>query len=393
MWKTRPRLRRVLVAVLALLVAQELVLRALFPLPEFADLDRTDYGAAAAAGAGPGGLRYASLEWASGPDGTAHVHTLNGYGFRDEAWSQSGKSTDPGRHKRVLFVGDSFVEGAMAGQDASIPAVYAELGRGSVDVMNAGLVGTGPAEYARVLGDLVPRYRPDRVHLVLYANDLPLGAIDAPRASGEARRFARGAPRLAVLLGLRAKGEALPYAFARTRSFLPVVPDPANPWTARSAVLEPHVEPRYADAMRAGELNPYLVNLLARESQELRLPPGDVHGFVSGVRDFVRAHGAELFITYVPSRHQTTTHYVRYARQLARTLPPTTDLTGREYRSHAAALAEACRALDVAFLDVTDAIAEREAAGDHVYWRYDDHMREAGYRFVAERIAAFESAD
>lgn len=365
---------------------QEVVLRALFPLPEFADLDRTRFGDAAAAGAARGGLRYARLEWGSGPDGTWFEHRLNGYGFRDDEWTVAR----PSDARRVLFVGDSFVEGAMAAQVDTIPAAYERATGGDVEAMNGGLVGVGPKEYGLVLGELVPRYRPDRVHLVLYANDLPFGELATVERNDDPPRFSRTAPRLAVLLGLRSNGEALPKRFAGVRRFFPVVPDPSNPWTENERDLEPLVEPRYADAMREGRLNPYLTNLLAREEQRLRAAPGDLAVLIAAVRDFVAGYGADLVVTFVPSRHQTTTHYLRFARSLARTTPENLDLTRPEYQVQRRALAAACAELGVPMLDVTEAIAEQEAAGNHLYWRYDDHMRDAGYRFVAERIAEFE---
>ncbi len=54
-------------------------------------------------------------------------------------------------------------------------------------------------------------------------------------------------------------------------------------------------------------------------------------------------------------------------------------------------LGESCRALGVAFLDLTPALRKAEAEGGPLYWSYDDHMRPVGYRKVEKLVYAWWS--
>jgi len=54
-------------------------------------------------------------------------------------------------------------------------------------------------------------------------------------------------------------------------------------------------------------------------------------------------------------------------------------------------LGESCRALGVAFLDLTPALRKAEVEGGPLYWSYDDHMRPVGYRKVEKLVYAWWS--
>jgi hypothetical protein len=62
-------------------------------------------------------------------------------------------------------------------------------------------------------------------------------------------------------------------------------------------------------------------------------------------------------------------------------------MTGDEFQGNRHMLASACAKAGVPFLDATDLVREAEAAGKRLYWDYDDHMRPAGYRLLAELLA------
>ena len=102
-------MKSALVSLLLLLVLQEVALRAVFPRREIANFDRIHYSPlnTAQEGRDTGSLAHASFRWDSEPDGTAFVHHLNLYGFRDAEWRVA---PDPGA-LRLLVLGDSFVVG------------------------------------------------------------------------------------------------------------------------------------------------------------------------------------------------------------------------------------------------------------------------------------------
>ena len=123
-----PRMRtaiRAVTAVGAFLVLQELVLRAVFPLPEVLNFDRASYSHIGSVRdpSAPATLGHASVRWVSEPDGFDFVHALNLYGFRDREW----RLRKPDGATRVAFFGDSFVEGFSAPAEATLPAAFAAL--------------------------------------------------------------------------------------------------------------------------------------------------------------------------------------------------------------------------------------------------------------------------
>ena len=108
---------KVAIYVIMILIIQEVVLRICFPIPEVSNFDRINY---LELENGPGTYRHMRNQnwyWQSKPDTSYRfVHYLNQYGFRDSEWPVE-KST---KKRRILFVGDSFLEGVMADQDQTI---------------------------------------------------------------------------------------------------------------------------------------------------------------------------------------------------------------------------------------------------------------------------------
>lgn len=98
------------------------------------------------------------------PNGTLTDIRTNALGFRGEAWPATSETVVP---KRVLVVGDSQVMGWGVPEEA----LFTEALSG-YEVIAAGVPTWGPFEYVRVMNELVPKYRPERVvFLVNGAND------------------------------------------------------------------------------------------------------------------------------------------------------------------------------------------------------------------------------
>ena len=382
-------MRAVLAALVLAVALQELALRAVFPLPEVASFDRAQFShlAFVARDAAPEPLGHRSFRWASDPDGFEFVHRLNLYGFRDVEW----RVAKPAGAERVMFVGDSFVEGFSADAEDTLPAVFREATR--ADVLNLGVGGGDLPAYAKLLGAAAPVFQPDHVILVIFANDvLPTRFDPAWLAPSPAPAAASPwAPRLAWVLGRARAGERAPRRWIEPPfEFLPAVPDPRNPWShgRRAGQYEAFVEPDIASAIRAGRFNPMVVEALPWFRKHL---PREIEigAHLRGLRDFTAGHGGALRVVYLPTKNQVSDAYL--AAQ-ARFSPPGSaegSLLAPEYQVQARLLAESCAALGLPFLDLTPALREREAQGERLYWEYDDHMRAAGYRLTAEAIVSW----
>ncbi len=253
---------------------QEAVVRAIFPLPQVTNFNRVNYAAFAQAGAASFlGQRqpamHAAFLWNSKPDGASFVSHLNLYGFRDRDWNlRPARGT-----RRVMFVGDSLVEGFMAADDATIPRGYEHAAGRKTEAMNLGIGGNGIPEYLALIHDAVPLFHPQTLILVLYANDLPTGESTAlaaaPFQPNESSAFA---PRLVQTLARAVHHEPVPRRWhSPPVLFAPVVPDPLNPWTHPPPEFS-LVDPEIAEAMRTGGFNPFVVDLLNKAAAALQKP-------------------------------------------------------------------------------------------------------------------------
>ncbi len=368
-----------------LLGFQEAVVRAIFPLPAVTNFNRVNYTAFARAGTGSFlGQRQpavnAAFRWNSKPDGASFVSHLNLYGFRDRDW---GVAAARGT-KRVMFVGDSLVEGFMAADDETIPRGYERAAK-SEEVMNCGIGGNGIPEYLALIHDAVPLFHPQTLIVVLYANDLPTGATSAlevaPFLPNELNPWT---PRLVPTIARALRGKSVPRRWhSPPVLFVPVVPDPLNPWTNPLPEFS-RVDPAIADAMRTGGFNPFVVDLLNKSAAALQQPI-DLTGALRELQSFTRAQKTELRVVYLPFSTQVSDHYIPFQKKYA-THHEVTSLLDSRYQIHRAALARNCAALAIPFLDLTPLLRAVEEKGEHLYWDYDEHMRGASYLRVGATI-------
>ena len=384
----RPLLIRFAFALGTLLVVQELLARAVYPLPEVLNFDRATYSNIdTALGRHQSiNLAHASFTWASDLDDFEFVHRLNLYGFRDETWPLSKRAGET----RIAFVGDSFVEGFSAAEEHTIPRVFSDLsaalGR-PVETLNLGVGGGNLLSYAWLMRDALPLFHPDAVVLVIFANDVISRRLPRDLMEGalEPQRSSALEPRLLTVKRRLAAGQRAPRRWIGPPfEYMPKVPDPRYPWSDdRRAEALAFVEPDIARAARNGRFNTILTEVMPWFAKTLpqRI---DLSPWLRVFRDYARAHGATLGVVYVPSRMQVSD---RYLPTIARFSPPGSAVSflGPEYQRHAHELKWACSALGLPFLDLTPELREREEE-TALYWSYDDHMRPEGYRFAAERI-------
>lgn len=368
-------------------------MRFMFPLPEAADFNRIHYSPLDISCA-PGEITHlsnASFLWISEPDSHQNTIDLNIYGFRDRDWPLRSKAGH-----RVAFIGDSFVEGFMAEDSESIPAVFGSLARDSglsVETMNLGIGGAGIEHISALVRDIVPLFRPTSMVFVLYANDVVAmnGHMDFSRLPDKrSRRLIFVLPRLLWIADRLIKCEPVPRAWrARPMPFVRAVPHPSNPWSApeNERAFSGFVDPGIADAMRRGAFNPHIINEYGLYERILKVPAEPLP-LLAGMKSYLDAFGVKLSIVYLPSRSQVSDAYLPFQAAYSVDKQPHS-LMGPQYNSNATELARVCSMLNIPFLDLTPALGKREQKGERLFWSFDEHMRPAGYRLAAERTFEF----
>lgn len=329
-------------------------------------------------------MRNQTWHWQSVADTTTvFEHYMNRYGFRDEEWFVKRK---PGK-QRIIFVGDSFVEGVMAEQDETITAGFKNAAGQKYEVFNCGIVGVGLVSYLQLVADIIPIYQPDVVFFCIYANDLGEKEPVIPRFYLSPEYFDWYKPRLFELLNqMLTNGPILFRWHSDSKPYLAACPSEANPWTNHHDELQPHVSPWLAEAMKKGTFNPFRTNSLFKEEHFLKLSPrlGETILFLKFI---CTKYKVTPVIVYIPTRNQLTKYYYQFERELCQVkCPEPIDLTIEKYQLHQRVIARQCKAQNIPFINLIEIIREREAKGEHLYWNYEEHMKAKGYLLLGKAI-------
>lgn len=386
--KQRSRKPMMLLITLVLLFAvQEIIFRTAFPVPEIRNFNRINYQILEPGPQAPPYIRNIKMGWTSSPD-TNHqfLHHLNQYGYRDKFWTEK----KPAGSTRVMFVGDSFVEGMMSTQDQTVLTGFAEAAAGSglkLDLMNCGMMGIGINEYIKFVADAVPIFKPDHVVMVLYSNDIPFSNPYKPGNGIKPRYNSSTTPRVKTLLNYNDKDDPIPFRWSsEVTPYYKAVPDKSNPWTFHEEKYAPHVKPELAEAMKRGDFNFYRTNWAMQEGNFLARPT-DLTEKLATIRNICSKNNTQLSIYYVPSRVQVNTYYFQFDKQSCLVdCPDMLDYTGPKYLVQAQNLTDQCRQLNIPFFDLTQEVKAEEDRGNHLYWDYDDHMRAKGYLFLGRNM-------
>lgn len=378
------------------LVLQEVLLRIIFPVPEVANINRVQYsqmfhGEAQNAGMGKF-LANSSYIHASDPDGVEFVHTLNLYGFRDRQWSVA----KPADHHRIMFFGDSFMEGAMAPDHQTIPEGFrnraAEQGT-KYDVMNLGIQAMGLTGYMYMMADTVPVFKPDSVVIVFFGNDFhAISPFDSRLEEGRGtipQYNSIWQPRIAKLVQNLFDGYPNPRRWhSKPFSFFASVPNPRNPLSDRRAFEEysKFVDANVLDAMMRGRFNPYIIDSFVFDEEEMRRPI-NVHSYLEAYQNYLAERNIDLYTAFIPINHQVSDHYQQFQMKFSRSrYQGLKSLMTEEYDKHRNTVATLCELFDIPHLDFTPLIREMEAQGRHMYWDYDNHMRGESYVLLGKTL-------
>jgi lysophospholipase L1-like esterase len=389
---------------LLILALQEIAFRVIFPIPETTRFNRIRYQLLAESDPRfrpllKRGLAYDSLIFESAPDGWRHVHRLNRFGFREKDFSID----PPAGKNRVLVVGDSVTEGQGA---AASETITAQLGRdlgSGFEVLNLGVVAATMDHVSQLACDAVAVLKPATLVVVMYANDTPappvppnvgglrylVDGIEKDRAAASSRTFL---PRsLALILRVAADEPIYKRFIGQPIRYFAPTPDPTNPFREGAPPL-PSLKPELETAMRAGQLNPWLM-------QQSEAMPGMIKAdFAMGgspemqlraIRQVCDQAKVRLVVAYVPFHGTVHGRYAQPLKDLAMPAEVADALaTDPAYGVQSPQIRAICERLKVPFVDTTGALKAKENAGEPQYWPYDSHPRPVGYATIAESISA-----
>jgi len=370
---------------------QEILLRAIFPVPEVVNFNRINYSPLINV-TGYNKTHHLSntaFRWISEPDGAEFILRLNVYGFRDRAWEIEHKTNC----RRVIFVGDSFIEGLMANDEETIPRVFENevFDRNkNIETLNLGVGAIQLPGYFMLIRDAVPLLKPDYLIVIFYANDfiyfIPfnpswLSPPFVPQYSQPLK------PRLYYIIENMIANNPIPRVWKSPPfPFLAAVPHPSNPWSSKENAesFSKFVTPSIADAMKKGRFNPHIVNDYKWHEKGLR-EPINVFPHLRALKNFVGNYSCKLFIGYIPSCNQVSDAYLPFLSKYNENKNPSS-LMGEQYQIHARILENTCRKLNIPFLDFTPILLKHENEGERLYWNYDSHMKGGGYLLVGRYL-------
>lgn len=310
------------------------------------------------------------------PDGTlrhrasfSHVYTRPGFSnvIRYNALGLRGPEVRPGPADapRVLFLGDSFVEGKQVGEEDVLTAVLSARARavGSpVEVINAGVSGYGTAEEILLWDRLGEALRPDLVVVGFYPNDV---RNNADRRLFVLRDGAVTPHRPPPVPKVRWVYDARRWLAARSHLWILFTQGLdllERPDTGPGAPLE-------AEDVFAREPSRRVA-----EGWELTL------ALLQELRARVESGGARFAVVLFPTRFQVDDALWRQ-QALARGI----DLSRYDLRIPQQRLAAWAAGRGIELVDLLPAFREANR-GNSFYHTVDAHWNEAGHRLAAERI-------
>lgn len=366
------------------MVFQEVVFRMAYPIPELSNFDRANYLPGTEKGTKYAFYRNSNWFWESSLD-TNHqfVHELNQYGFRDREWKIE-KDSD---QKRVMLIGDSFLEGVMAEQSETIVEHFRKKDeKETFDLMNMGIMGTGISSYLKIIADAAPVFNPDIVCLVLYSNDITSEELKLPSKSFTPQYFNSFKPRGLELLVQHMEGNPIHSRFNfKQNAFLPSIKEKTFPWYGKEEVLLNMVSKEVRNSMVLGKMNPFLVNQVLREKVGL-LKQANLDTVFEFISNYSKESNTEFVVCYVPLRHQVTQHYYPYEKSCCKQCPDSLDMTEIPYKQHQSYLKAICSDYQIDFIDYTPLVEQEELNQNYLYWNYDGHMNSKGYRLIGESL-------
>lgn len=333
--------------------------------------------------------QHPALGWEKKPGAEADLHrpeykthlTINQHGLR-------GPDRDydkPAGTRRVLLVGDSFVEGYTVGEESTVRhRLEAALRTDGTpwEVLNAGTRGYSTDQEWQLYETEGRRYAPDVVVLFFYYNDLEgNGCADVRKPCFAVGREGRPVLRRGPLPADSPRGFSAPDRQLPRPTWLGSVA--LGLLSRRTRDANPALHRRLAGL---GVMDPGTPEPVPAELAPF-LPSGDEPAWVlfaallDVLRRDVERDGATLVVVDVPARFELSARAFEPVA-LRHGLPP-----GSRFDAVAARLIALCRARGLTLVDPTSALAASGAAGSPAYFHRDGHWNEEGHRIVAGLLA------
>jgi GDSL-like lipase/acylhydrolase family protein len=312
----------------------------------------------------------------------------------------------PPGERRLLVLGDSFTEGYGVAAEATFCSLldsrYSGVG---LRVINGGLAGAGPLQYARFLERVGLRYDPDAVLVCLYANDVAntpdLGnpadiAKPRPPVRTGLRWLLHGALPRTYTLARRLRPNSTP---EKTLGFVELVSERARSRSIPEAQIERWVASLgpYSELIAAterDELNgsilstgllypDYWADSIDVETPRAQRKLAGMLELLEGMRRLASARGVPFAVAYLPSPHQSDASRPGHAtfRATGVTLHERWTRGEQEIQRRLRAWASA---EGIPLLDLTESFRalSREAPKDEVFFPFDGHWTPRGHRYA-----------
>jgi hypothetical protein len=271
----------------------------------------------------------------------------NSHGYRapERAYAKAGAE------RRVIVLGDSFVDGSEVGDEELFTAKLEQQLSG-VEVINLGVYGYQTAQELVTLEREGLRYSPDAVVLFTVPNDFP-GNVVGLESFGPAPRF--------VLDGDSIAFEDLDHPNARAAFRAANLPVPG--WVHRNSTLYYFVNTSIYQRLVAGRIAKFRESRLATVSSDNQREL--YRRIVLRMRDICDANGIPLMVVFVHQRGDVT----------------------RSQSSQFADLAQFFRDSRIATVDLFDDLQGQEKTGPTPFYHNDPHWNSLGHERVAQWIA------
>jgi len=298
---------------------------------------------------------------------------FNSMGLRGEEVAPARSPGVP----RVLFLGDSFVEGKQVGEKevltAVLQALAADEGR-PLEVINAGVAGYGTGEELILWQRLGRRLNPDLVLIGFYPNDV---RNNADRRLFELKEGRPAQAREPPLPKVRWIYDARRYLSSHSHLYM-----------LGNLALDELAAGRRAEARDRGQ-SPQAGEPLEAEEVFARIPSRQVEegwrltlALLEELRSQVEAAGARFAVVVFPTRFQVDDAlWEEHARKIGLE-PDQYDL-----RIPQRALGQWSAAAGVTLLDLLEPFRSGNVSNTF-YYRLDAHWNPAGHRLAAESILA-----
>jgi len=338
---------------------------------------------------------YETGVWAQGDPAVGHLHTPNSRAWIKEPefttylrFNGDGLRGDelpgPQEARRVLALGDSFIEAKQVQEEQTITALLSgevsEQVRSPVDWLNGGVFDWGPVNEYRYLRQSGPELSPDLVVQFFYVGN------DVDDCFPLSRSELRDLERPGATVDERGSLQLLPWTPHEATSSELVLGWLSRHSTAFRAYETGVVDKvRYQPRSRQPVEGRLLQIFAAKEGRAESRAWETIDALLSATRDEAQRLGARFALVIVPSKWQV--HREDWSELLAERGEVDDDRWTRGRPDRRLVRLAAARGIPV--LDLLSTLRESAGRGQRLYYSRDIHWNATGHAIAAEAVARF----